>query len=124
MAGQTSNNSTLAAFQVASSFSVGVHYCFPTVSLHILALVVVTLPRSHNVDATQNTRAKSILEAINSVAKNNGNLITKVVIRITALDDVSVSTTYDVDDLVLTTRSLDGVGIMDEILLTLNNKND
>ncbi|BBN16767.1 U6 snRNA-associated Sm-like protein LSm8 [Marchantia polymorpha subsp. ruderalis] len=76
----------------------------------ISALVAVILPHSHKVAAARKTRAKSIPESISSIAENNGDLITELAIRVTALDGVSVSTTRDVDVSVLPLSSLDGTG--------------
>ncbi|OAE24427.1 hypothetical protein AXG93_4530s1290 [Marchantia polymorpha subsp. ruderalis] len=88
MAGRAGKYSILAAAacQVVSSNSVDVEDGSSTVSSRILALVAVTLPRSHDVTATRNTRVKSIPEFISYVVENNGDLSTKVAIRITALD--------------------------------------
>lgn len=58
------------------------------------------------------------------MVENNEDLIIKVVICINAQVDVSLPTTCDVDASVLTTGSLDGVKIMEEVLPTSDNKND
>jgi hypothetical protein len=61
------------------------------------ALIATTFPRSHNVAARRNTGAKSTLNAIKSLAKNDGDPYTEVAIRNIAFDDTYVSTTRDVD---------------------------
>lgn len=109
----------VAAYQVASFLNVVVDICSSTESSHISRL-----PRSHNMAATQSTQAKSILETINSVARNSGDLIIEVAIRITTLDDVCAPTTCDVDALVLITRLQGGVGIIDEVQSIFVKKND
>jgi hypothetical protein len=43
------------------------------------------------------TRIKSTIDAIKSLAKNDGDPNTEVAIRDTTLDDTSMSTTRDVD---------------------------
>jgi hypothetical protein len=49
------------------------------------------------VDVSRNKEAKSTLDAIKSMAKNDVDPNIEVAIRDTALDDTSVSTTRDVD---------------------------
>jgi hypothetical protein len=74
--------------------------------------------------ANRNTRAKSTLDAIKSLAENDGDPNTEVAIRNTALDDTSVSTTRDVNAAGPTVGSIGGVGTMEGVLTTSNNKND
>jgi hypothetical protein len=56
---------------------------------------------------------KSILDAIKSLAKNDGDPNTKVAIHDIAFDDTSVSTTHDVDATGPTIGSIGGVGTME-----------
>jgi hypothetical protein len=58
------------------------------------------------------------------LAENDGDPNTKITIRDTAFDDTSVSTTHDVDAVGPTIGSIGGVGTMEGILTTSNNKND
>ncbi len=88
------------------------------------ALIAVTFPRSHNVAASRNTRTKSIPNAIKSLAENDGDPNTEVTIRDTALGDTFVSTTRDVDVVGPTVGSIGGVGTMEGVLTTSDNKND
>jgi hypothetical protein len=76
------------------------------------------------VAASRNTRAKSILDAIKSLAENDGDPNTKVTIHDTALDDTSVSTTRDVDVVGPIVSSIGGVKTMEGVLTTSDNKND
>jgi hypothetical protein len=89
-----------------------------------LALVVITLPRSHNVIVSRNTRVKSTPDAIKSLAKNDGDPNTEVTIHDTTLDDTSVSTTRDVNAVGPIVGSIGGVGTMEGVLTTSNNMND
>jgi hypothetical protein len=91
---------------------------------HTLALVTATLPRSHNVAASRNTRAKSTPDAIKSLAENDGEPNTEVAIHGTTLNDTSMSTTCDVDVVGPTVGSIGGVGTMEGVLTTSDNKND
>jgi hypothetical protein len=76
------------------------------------------------VAVSQNTRVKSTPDAIKSLAENVGDPNTKVTIRDTALNDISVSTTCDVDVVGSIIGSIGGVGTMEEVLTTSDNKND
>jgi hypothetical protein len=76
------------------------------------------------VTTSQNTRAKSTPNTIKSLAENDGDPNTKVTIRDTALNDTSVSTTRDVDVASPIVNSIGGVGTMEGVLTTSNNKND
>jgi hypothetical protein len=58
------------------------------------------------------------------LAKNDGDPNTKVTIRDIALDDTFMSITHDVDVVSPTVGSIGGVGTMEEVLTTLDNKND
>jgi hypothetical protein len=72
----------------------------------------------------QNTRAKSIPDAIKSLAENDGDPNIEIAIHNTTLDDTSVSTTCDVDVASLIVGSIGGVGMMERVLTTSDNKND
>ncbi len=74
--------------------------------------------------ASRNTRVKSIPGTIKSLVENAGDPNTKVTIRDTAFDDLYVSTTRDVDAVGPTFGSIGGVGTMEGILTTSDNKND
>jgi hypothetical protein len=74
--------------------------------------------------ASPNTRAKSTLDAIKSLAKNDGDPNIEVAICNTTFDDTSMSTTCDVNVAGPTVGSIGGVGTMEGILTTSNNKND
>jgi hypothetical protein len=76
------------------------------------------------VAASRNTRAKSIPDTIKSLAENVGDPNIEVTIRDTALDDLSMSTTRDVDAVDPTVGLIGGVGTMEGVLTTSNNKND
>jgi hypothetical protein len=76
------------------------------------------------VDASRNTRVKSTHDAIKSLVKNDGDPNTKVTIRDIALDDTSVSITRDVDAIGPIVSSIGGVGTMERVLTTSDNKND
>jgi hypothetical protein len=76
------------------------------------------------VAASQNTRVKSTPNTIKSLAENVGDPNTEVTIRDTTLDDISVSTTHDVDAVGPTVGSINGVGTMEGVLTTSDNKND
>jgi hypothetical protein len=87
--------------------------------------MATTFPHSHNVTTSQNIRVKSTLDAIKSLAaENEKDPNTEVAIRDTALNDTSVSTTHDVDAAGPTVGSIGGVGTMEGVLITLDNKND
>jgi hypothetical protein len=58
------------------------------------------------------------------LAENDGDPNTEVAIPDTALDDTSVSTTRDVDATGPTVGSIGGVGTMEGVLTTSDNKND
>jgi hypothetical protein len=91
---------------------------------HTSTLVATTLPRSHNVVIIQNTRTKSTPNAIKSLAENDGDPNTEITIHDTALDDTSMSITRDVNVVSPTIDSIGGVGTMEGVLTTSNNKND
>jgi hypothetical protein len=76
------------------------------------------------VAASRNTRTKLTLDAIKSLAENDGDPNTEVAIRDTAFDDTFVSTTRDVDAAGPTVGSIGGVGTMEGVLTMLDNKND
>jgi hypothetical protein len=76
------------------------------------------------VAVNRNTRIKSTPNAIKSLAKNDGDPNTEVTIRDTTLDDTSVSTTRDVNATGPTIGSIGGVGTMEGVLTTSNDKND
>ncbi len=73
---------------------------------------------------SQNTRPKSIPDVIKSLAENDGDPNIKVTIHDIALDDTSVCTTRDVDAVGPTVGSIGGVGTMEKVLTTSDNKND
>jgi hypothetical protein len=56
------------------------------------------------------------------LAKNDGDPNTKVTIRDIALDDTFMSITHDVDVVSPIVGSIGGVGTMEEVLTTLDNK--
>jgi len=58
------------------------------------------------------------------LAENDGDPNTEVTIHNTTLDDTSVSTTRDVDVVGPTVGSIGGLGTMEGVLTTLDNKND
>jgi hypothetical protein len=91
---------------------------------HTLALIATTFPCSHNVVASRNIRAKSTPNDIKSLAENDGDPNTKVAIHDIALDDTSVSITHDVDAAGPIINSIGGVGTMEGVLTTSDNKND
>jgi hypothetical protein len=74
--------------------------------------------------ASRNTRVKSTPDAIESLAENDGDPNTEVTICDIALNDTYVSITRDVDVAHPIVGSIGGVGTMERILNTLNNKND
>jgi hypothetical protein len=74
--------------------------------------------------ASRNTRTKLTLGAIKSLAENNGDPNIKVAIRDIALDDTSMFTTRDVNAASPTISSIGGVGTMEGVLTTSDNKND
>jgi hypothetical protein len=76
------------------------------------------------VATSRNTGAKSTLDTIKSLAENDGDPNIEVTIRDTAFDDTSMSTTRDVDAAGPTVGSIGGVGTMEGVLTTSNNKND
>jgi CCR4-NOT transcriptional regulation complex NOT5 subunit len=134
MVSQVGNVSILAVIACQGLSTPDIMGCFTATSpaigcptstpSHTLALVATTLPCSHNVAASQNTRAKSTLDAIKSLVENDGDPNTKVAIRDIALNDTSVSTTCDVDAAGPTIGSIGGVGTMEGVLTTSDNKND
>jgi len=67
---------------------------------------------------------KSTPDATKSLAENVGDPNTEVIIRNTTLDDISVSTTHDVDAVGSIVGSIGGVGTMEGVLTTSDNKND
>jgi hypothetical protein len=134
MTGRTGNASILAvaAYQglstpditgcsIATSFATS---CPTSTPSHTLALVAATFPRSHNVATSQNTRARSILDVIKSLVENDGDPNTEVAIHDTTLNDTFVSTTRDVEATGPTVGSIGGVGTMEGVLTTSDNKND
>jgi hypothetical protein len=76
------------------------------------------------VTTSQNTGVKSTPDAIKSLVENDGDPNTKVTIGDTTLDDTSVSSTRDVDAVDPTIGSIGGVGTMEGVLTTSDNKND
>jgi hypothetical protein len=98
--------------------------CPTSIPSHTSALVTTTLPRSHNVATRQNTRDKSTPDAIKSLAKDYGDPNIEVAIHDTTLNDTSVSTTHDVDVTGPTISLIGGVGTMEGVLTTSDNKND
>jgi hypothetical protein len=111
----------ITGYSIAKSPAIG---CPTSTPSHTSALVATTLPRSHNVVASRNTRAKSIPDAIKSLAENVGDPNIEVTIRDTTVDDTSVSTTRDVNVAGPIVDSIGGVGTMEGVLITLDNKND
>jgi hypothetical protein len=75
-------------------------------------------------DVSRNIGAKSTLDAIKSLGENDGDPNTKVAICNTTIDDTSVSTTRDVNAIGPIVNSIGGVGTMEGILTTSDNKND
>jgi hypothetical protein len=73
---------------------------------------------------SRNTQAKSIPDTIKSLAENVGDPNIEITIRDIALDDTSMSTTRDVDPVSPTIGSIGGVGTMEGVLTTSDNKND
>jgi hypothetical protein len=67
---------------------------------------------------------KSTFDAIKSLAENDGDPNIEVTIHDIALDDTSVSTTRDVDVAGPIVGSIGGVGTIEGVLTTLDNKND
>jgi hypothetical protein len=134
MVGRTGNASILAAatYQGLSTFDITscskttspATSCPTSTPSHTLALVATTLPRLHNAAISRNTRAKSILDAIKSLVKNAKDPNTEITIRDIAFDDLSMSTTRDVDAAGPTISSIGGVGTMEGVLTTSDNKND
>jgi hypothetical protein len=98
--------------------------CPTSTPSHTSALVAATLPHSHNVVVNRNTRVKSILDTIKSLAENDGDPNTEIAIRDIALDDTFLSTTRDVDAVGPIVGSIGGVGTMEGVLTTSDNKND
>jgi len=76
------------------------------------------------VAANRNTRAKSTPDTIKSLAENDGDPNTEVTICDITLDDTFVSTTRDVDAVGPTIGLIGGVGTMEGVLTTSDNKND
>jgi hypothetical protein len=76
------------------------------------------------VDVSRNTGAKSTPDAIKSLAENDGDPNIEVTIRDTALDDTSVFTTRDVNTTDPIIGLIGGVGTMEGVLTTSDNKND
>jgi hypothetical protein len=76
------------------------------------------------VAASQNKRVKSTPNTIKSLAKNVGDPNNEVTIHDTTLNDTSVSTTRDVDVVGPIVGSIGGVGTMEGVLTTSDNKND
>jgi hypothetical protein len=76
------------------------------------------------VAASQNIGAKSTPNAIKSLAENDGDPNIEVAIRDTTLNDTSISTTHDVDAVGPIVSSISGVGTMEGVLTTSDNKND
>jgi hypothetical protein len=73
--------------------------------------------------ASQNIRAKSILDTIKSLAENDGDPNSEVAIRDIAFNDTFVSTTRDVNAVGPIVSSI-GVRTMEGVLTTSDNKND
>jgi len=132
MVGQTGNVSILAIVACQGLSTLDITGCststFPAIGCPTLTpsqtstLVATTLPRSHNVAVSRNTRAKSTPDTIKSLAKNDGDPNTEVTIRDIAFDDTSMSTTHDVDVAGPIIGSIGGVGTMEGVLTTLDNK--
>jgi hypothetical protein len=76
------------------------------------------------VTTRRNTGAKSNLDTIKSLAENDGDPNTEIAIRNIALDDTSVSITHDVDAAGPIVSLISGVGTMEGVLTTSDNKND
>jgi hypothetical protein len=76
------------------------------------------------VAASRNIGAKSTPNAIKSLAENDGDPNTEIAIHDTVLNDTFMSTTRDVDATGPTISSIGGVGTMEGVLTTSNNKND
>jgi hypothetical protein len=74
--------------------------------------------------ASRNTGAKSTPDAIKSLAENDGDPNTEVAIHDIALDDTSMSITCDVDVVGPTVCLIGGVGTMEGVIITSDNKND
>jgi hypothetical protein len=106
---------------IATSLAIG---CPTSTPSHTSALVVTTLPHSHNVVTSRNTRVKSTLDVIKSLAENDGDPNIEVTFHNTALHDTSVSTRHDVDATGPIVGSIGGVGTMEGVLTTSDNKND
>jgi hypothetical protein len=134
MVGRVGNASILAAVAYQGLSTYDIMGCSTTTSLatssptltpsHTLALVAVTFPRSHNVATNQNTEVKSTLDDIKSLVENDGDPNTKVTICDITLDDTSVFTTRDVNNVGPIVDLIGGVGTMERVLTTSNNKND
>jgi hypothetical protein len=76
------------------------------------------------VAANQNTRTKSTPDAIKSLVENDGDPNTEVIIRDTAFDNTSMSITRDVNAASPIVDWIGGVGTMEGVLTTSDNKND
>jgi hypothetical protein len=76
------------------------------------------------VAASRNTGAKSIPDAIKSPIENDGDPNTEVAIRDIAFDDTFMSSTRDVDVVGPIVGLISGVGTMEGVLITSDNKND
>jgi len=134
MASRIGNASILAFATYQGLSTLDITSCSTTTSLatgcptltpsHTLAFVVATLPRSHNVAAGRNTRAKSTFDTVKSLVENDGDPNTEVTIHNTALDDKFVSITRDVDAVGPIVGFIGGVRTMEGVLTTLDNKND
>jgi hypothetical protein len=134
MVEQAGNASILVAVTYQALSTLDNTSCSTTTSLaigcptstpsHTLALITTTFPHSHDVDVSRNTRAKSTFDAIKSLAENDGDPNIKVVTCDTTFDDTSVSTTHDVNVVGPIVGSIGGVGTMEGILITSDDKND
>jgi hypothetical protein len=76
------------------------------------------------VDVSRTIGVKSTPDAIKSLAENDGDPNIEVAICDITLDDTFVSTTHDVNAIGPTVGSIGGVGTMEGVLTTSNNKND
>jgi hypothetical protein len=76
------------------------------------------------VAASRNTQVKSTPDAVKSLAENVGDPNTEVTICDITLNDTSMSTTRDVNVVGPIVGSIGGVGTMEGVLTTSDNKND
>jgi hypothetical protein len=106
---------------IATSLAIG---CPTSTPSHTSTFIAATLPCSHNMAASRNIGAKSTPDAIKSLGENDGDPNTEVIIHDIALDDTSMSTTCDVDVAGPIVYLIGGVGTMEGVLITSDNKND